>query len=267
MSDNRLSVHRPQAVVTVELLSHLADSPDTYGYFMAVGDSDLDPGRAYNSDDVDVDLLKRYGLLKETSESDSPRLTELGETVRDICTTLTDAAIMIDRWENLFQLLPSWDETVLSRSLLQTAECVNGSAFTGNRAADEFLRRAEKDEDVLFIAPRPTHREILADESMDVDIILTGSSLSEGNLEEWTPSCSPPQWHRYVPSDRVSEEVERTVSLEAKTSVAVTDTALLVYVHNASDPHQSVLIKIPASNAADLVEEFRSLRTAAIRID
>lgn len=266
MSDDTSSVHRPQAVITAEVLSHLADSPNTYGYFMAVGDPNLDSERAYKSDKANIDALKRYGLLSETSGSDGHRLTELGKTVRDTCTELTDAAVMIDEWEDLFRLLPSWDETILSRSLLQTAECVSGSAFTGNQGADELLRRVHE-EAVFLIAPRPAHREILAREGADADIVLMDVSISKDEPKEWTPPSSPPQWFRYVPSDRVSEEVQRTVTPEAKTSVAITDTALLMYVHDAADPHRSVLVEIPASSVPGLMEEFRSLRTAAARLN
>lgn len=266
MSDSPSSVHRPQAVLTTEVLSHLAGSPNTYGYFMAVGNPNLDPERAYNSAEANIDTLKQYGLLCETSKADGHRLTEFGKTVWDACTKLTDAAIMIDEWEDLFRLLPSWDETILSRPLLQTAECFTGSAFIGNQGADELLRRVHQ-EGVLLIGPQPAHRKILAKEDADVDILLTDASISKGTPEEWTPSSSPPQWFRYAPSNQVSEEVERTITSEAKTSVAITDTALLMYVHDTADPYRSVLIEIPASSVSDLIEEILSLRMSASRIN
>lgn len=265
MGDEASSIHRPHAIATVELLTVLAASPNTYGYFMSLGDSDLNSERAYTPEEVESAALKDCGLLSDTA--DGHRLTELGEAVREACLALTDAAITIDEWEPLFRLLPAWDETILSRSRLRTAECVSGSAFTGNRGADELLRRVRNGDTVLFIDPQPAHRQLMADEGADIDIILTESSIAERPIDEWTPPCSPPSWYRYTAAEHVDTDVHHTVSRVSELSLVVVDGVLLLYIHDADDPYQSVLLELPDQRTAELVSQLRSLRTGCAQLE
>jgi len=262
MGKSDKSIHRPQAKSTTELLSCLAESPNTYAYFMALNDPEIDPERAFREEEAHLNKLVEYGLVNDAH--DDYTLTEFGKEVHHACSALTNAATTTQDWSPLFTVLPSWNETVISPSFLEVAECVSGSAFTGNQGAERFLRGVREDSDAVLVDPLPAHREVLAEEETPVEVVLTESSISGPTLDDWSPSTSQPIWYRWTQPEGITDDILYTVERRS-TSVAVTESRFMIYAHDNNEPHQSVLAVASAQDVSNLAHEFRSLKSACSR--
>ncbi|WP_336339510.1 hypothetical protein [Haloarcula brevis] len=262
MGKSNKSIHRPQAKSTTELLSCLAESPDTYAYFMALNDSEINPERAFKEEEAHLNKLVEYGLVND--DHDDYTLTEFGKEVHHACSALTNVATTTQDWSPLFTVLPSWNETVISPSFLEVADCVSGSAFTGNQGAERFLRGVREDSDAVLIDPLPPHRAVLAEEEVRAEVLLTESSVSESTVDDWSPSASQPIWYRWTQPEDIADNVLYTVE-KRTTSVAVTESQFMIYAHDTTEPHQSVLAVASAQDVSNLAHEFRSLKSACSR--